>query len=298
LRALQALTLFSIACATIASQLLCAARCGFSPFARQSKRIQQEEPMIFKMVRVASLTLVLVLGFGAWAQPSHRAAACSNSTLNGNSGFVVTGTNASGPTTTTGQITADGKGSLTGVETESSNGKVVQNIPIKGTYKVRANCTGSGAVTPKGASTSHFDFVVVSAGTGLEFVLTDSGTTESGSAQAQGAATCTTKGLQGTYGLQANGALVGTGAIALNGQVKFHQGVISGTMSGSINGQTFTGGKVGGAYKAGSNCLGGAVVSVNQQSSLHLNLVVVNGGKEILFIDTDSGFVVSGSLQQ
>jgi hypothetical protein len=256
--------------------------------------------MISKMVCIASLILVLVLALGstAWAQPTQPPATCSNATLSGNSGFVVTGINPSGPTVTTGQITADGKGKFTGVETVSNNGAIEQDIPIKGTYKIRANCTGSGTTTVKGASTFHFDFVVVSAGTALEFVLTDSGTTESGSTQAQGTATCSSNGVQGTYGLQANGTLAGLGPIALNGQVKLHRGVISGTTSGSINGQTFSGEKVSGLYKVGSNCRGGAVISVNQQSPLGLSLVVVNGGKQILFIDTDKGLVVSGSLQQ
>jgi hypothetical protein len=255
--------------------------------------------MISKMVCIASLILVLVLALGSktWAQPTQPPATCSNATLSGNNGFVVTGINPSGPTVTTGQITADGKGRFTGVETVSNNGTIEQNISIKGTYKIRANCTGSGTTTVKGASTFHFDFVVVSAGTALEFVLTDAGTTESGSTQAQGAATCSSNGVQGTYGLQANGILVGLGPIALNGQVKLHRGVISGTTSGSINGQTFTGEKVSGLYKVGSNCRGGAVISVNQ-SRLGLSLVVVNGGKQILFIDTDKGLVVSGSLQQ
>ncbi len=255
--------------------------------------------MISKMVCITSLIVVLVLALGSttWAQPQPPST-CSNATLSGNSGFVVTGINPSGPTVTTGQITADGKGKFTGMETVSNNGTIEQNIPIKGTYKIRANCTGSGTTTVKGASTFHFDFVVVSSGTALEFVLTDSGTTESGSTQAQGAATCSSNGVQGTYGLQANGILVGLGPIALNGQVKLHRGVISGTTSGSVNGQTFTGEKVSGLYKVGSNCRGGAVISVNQQSPLGLSLVVVNGGKQILFIDTDKGLVVSGSLRQ
>ncbi len=255
--------------------------------------------MILKIARTASSISIFVIALAStiWAQPA-RPATCSNATVSGNYGFVVTGAGPSGPTTTAGQITTDGKGKFTGVETVSDDGTIDQDIPIKGTYKVRANCTGSGTTTLKGGSTFHFDFVVVAGGTELEFVLTDSGTTESGSQLAQGSATCSTSGVQGTYGLQAAGLLVGLGPIALNGQVKLNKGVISGTASGSVSGQTFSGDKVSGVYKVGSNCQGAGQVSVSQQSPLHLNLVVVNGGKEILVIDTDSGIVVSGSLQQ
>ncbi|HXM22595.1 MAG TPA: hypothetical protein VN948_15165 [Terriglobales bacterium] len=256
--------------------------------------------MISKMVGIASLILasVLVLGSATWAQPARPAGACSNGTLNGHSGFVVTGTDASGPTAASGQITADGKGGFAGMETVSSDGTITADVPVTGTYTIHANCTGKGTITPKGGPTAHFSFAVVSGGTELELVVTDSDATESGSAQAEGSATCTTKGVQGTYGLQGGGTLVGLGPIAFSGQVKLQQGVISGTESGSVNGQIFNGAKVGGAAKIGTNCFGKAVVSVNHQSPLHLDLVVVNGGNEIVFIETDIGTVVSGSLQR
>ena len=254
--------------------------------------------MFAKVACIASLILVFVLALGSasWAQPAHPAA-CSNATLSGNSGFTITGTDASGPTVAGGQITADGNGHFTGTVTSSEDGTVTDLADAKGTYAIKANCTGKGAITPKGGSTSHFTFTVVSRGTELELVVTDSGTVQLGLVQAQGTATCSTKGVQGTYGLQATGTLVGLGQIALNGQVKLHQGVISGTVSGSVGGQTFTGEKLDGGYKVASNCQGGAVVSANQEM-LHLTLIVVNDGKEILFIDEDTGTVISGSLQQ
>ncbi len=255
--------------------------------------------MIPKMVRFASSTSVLVLALACatWAKPAHPAT-CSNATLNGNSGFVVTGSDSSGPTVIGGQITADGKGGFTGVETISDNGNITADVPITGTYTVRANCTGKGKITPQGGSASHFNFTVVSGGTEVELVITDSGTVESGSAQAQGAATCTTKGVQGTYGLQATGTLLGLGPLVFAGQVKLHQGVISGTVSGSLGGTIFTGEKIDGGVKVGRNCVGKAVVSVNQEPPLHLDLVVVNGGNQIMFVATDTETVVSGSLQR
>jgi hypothetical protein len=261
--------------------------------------------MIFKIatskmagIAVLILVFVFVLGSATWAQPNRPAGACSNATLNGRSGFVITGTDVSGLTAASGQITTDGKGDFTGMETISDGGAINADVPVTGTYKVRANCTGKGTLTPQGGATSHFNFTIVSGGTELELVVTDSGTVESGSAQAQGAAKCTTKGVAGTYGLQGSGELIGLGPIVFSGQIKLSQGVISGTESGSVNGQIFTGAKVDGGAKIGRRCFGKAVVSVNHQSPLHLSLVVVNGGKEILFIDADNGAVVSGSLKR
>jgi hypothetical protein len=249
--------------------------------------------------RTASLIPVLVLAFvsSTWAQPA-RPATCSNATLNGNLGFVVTGTDSNGPTVVGGQFTADGKGALTGSETISDNGNVTADVPVTGTYTVRANCTGKGAITPKGGSASHFNFTIVSGGNQVQLVVTDSETVESGSAETQGNATCTNNGVQGTYGLQATGTLVSLGPLVFAGQVKLQQGVISGKVSGSLGGTIFTGEKIDGTAKVGKNCAGKAVVSVNNEPPLHLDLVVVNGGNEIMFIATDSDTVVTGSLQR
>ena len=256
--------------------------------------------MISKTSCIASLILVFVLALGsaAWAQPAHPAAACSNATLNGNSGFVVTGSDPNGPAVVGGQITADGKGGFTGVETISDNGNVIADALVTGTYTVRANCTGKGTITPKGGSASHFTFTIVSGGTEVQLVLTDSGTVESGSAQAQGAATCTNKAVQGTYGLQTTGTLLNLGQLVFAGQVKLHQGVISGTVSGSLGGSIFTNEKIYRAFKIGKNCFGKAVVSVNNEPPLHLDMVVVDGGNQMVFVAEDSGTVVSGSLQR
>jgi hypothetical protein len=256
--------------------------------------------MIPKMVRFASSISVLVLALvcATWAQPTHPATTCSNANLSGNIGFAVTGVDSNGPTVSGGQITADGKGAFTGMETISDNGNITADVPVTGTYTVHANCTGKGNITPKGGSASHFNFTIVSGGTELQLVITDSGTVESGSAQMQGAANCTTKGVQGTYGLQATGTLVSLGPLVFAGQVKLHQGVISGRVSGSLGGTIFTGERIDGAVKVGRNCFGKAVVSVNKEPSLHLDMVVVNGGNEIMFIADDADTAVTGSLQR
>lgn len=240
---------------------------------------------------------VLALATATWAQPA-RPATCSNATLDGNLGFVVTGIDANGPAAIGGQITADGKGGLTGVQTISDNGTIDADVPVTGTYAVRPNCTGKGTITPKGVSATHFNFTIVSAGTEVQLVITDDLTVESGSALAQGSATCTAKGIAGTYGLQTTGMLFGLGSLVFEGQVKLSQGVMSGTVSGSLNGQVFKGWKIDGAVKVGKTCAGKAVVSVNKEPPLHLDLVVVNGGNDIMFIATDDQTGVTGSLQR
>lgn len=253
--------------------------------------------MISKIACKACLICIFILTLVSttWAQPA-RPASCSDATLNGNSGFLVSGSDGNGPVIAGGQITADGKGGFTGTESISENGTVTANLPVKGTYTVRTNCTGKGQIAPKGGSATHFNFTIVSSGTTVQLVVLDSGTVESGLALAQGAATCSTEGVQGTYGFQSSGILVGTGSLVFGGRVNVHQGVISGTTSGSFGGQIFTGGKLAGTIKVDKNCTGKAVVSVNQEPPLHLDVVVVNGGDQLGLTSTDSGTVVSGSM--
>ena len=56
--------------------------------------------------------------------------------------------------------------------------------------------------------------------------------------------------------------------------------------------------KIASAFKVIRICQGAAVIQVGNQGPIHLNLVVVNGGGGILFIQGDSNTLVSGSLQR
>jgi hypothetical protein len=64
--------------------------------------------------------LVLAIALVLSAVPS--SAACSNTTIKGSYGFLLTGTNSTSLAAVVGQITADGSGGLTGSETISNNG--------------------------------------------------------------------------------------------------------------------------------------------------------------------------------
>jgi hypothetical protein len=78
--------------------------------------------------------------------------ACSNATLRGEYGFMVSGIRAVGPGVTemfvgTGLQTYDGNGSLTQVD--SANGQltgVVRDRQASGTYEVNADCTGTASL--------------------------------------------------------------------------------------------------------------------------------------------------------
>jgi len=252
-----------------------------------------------KLVRFAVLSLsTLALCTFLWAQPV-RPVACSNGSLTGRYGFAINGTANGNPITAMGQIATNGNGTLAGNETISENGTVRNLLGVLGTYAIKPNCTGTMTIQAAGHSKQNFSVTVISGGQQIDMVQTDSGTIELGTAQAQGSASCSSAGAKGVYGLQGAGTEIGVGPLALGGQVTLRgDGTLTGTETVSINGTVASKQKISGAFKVIRICQGAAVIQVGNQGPIHLNLVVVNGGHGILFIQGDSNTLVSGSLQR
>lgn len=250
--------------------------------------------MTYTMCRIA-LTIVLV-SFGlnsAWA------ADCSNASLSGTYGFLHDGTDSSGTpaTAAVSQITFDSTtGTFTG-ETAASHGGVIATEPLSGTYAVASNCTGTG--TPTGGS--RFSIVVTPTGFLAVHLFSE------GFAVKQGSPTCTSAGVKGSFGFETTGVyLAGApapGAVAFIGELKLTvnpsgEGVIRGHVASSEGGTylTFPDEPVTGSYTVDGNCRGRATITPKGHSEMHFRLVVVDGGSEMLLIETDADTVVSGTL--
>jgi hypothetical protein len=128
-----------------------------------------------------------------------------------------------------------------------------------------------------------------------------------GFAVKQGSPNCTNAGVEGSFGFETTGVFLAgapsTGAVAFIGELKFSvntsgDGVISGHVAASDDGtfQTFAEEPVTGSYKVGTDCRGRATITPKGLSEMHFSLVVVDGGKEMLAIETDADTVVSGTL--
>src|SRR5258708_6296408 len=213
------------------------------------------------------LTLSSASAFGA---------ICSNATLLGNYGFLVTGSANGSPIALQGQIVADGNGGITGTQTTSVNGATSATAAITGTYAINAKCAGTAKITPQGGTTAGYSLVALSGGR-VELVGTDSGAVVSGFALAQGLTACS-QNINAGSGLQQTGALTAQGPVAFGGQISLHpDGTLTGTRSGNVNGSVVLGDSISGAYKFGSSCFGGAVLSINHGPPSHSNLVLTSG---------------------
>lgn len=225
-------------------------------------------------------------------------AACTAASLDGVYGISSTGLDSSGqPASSVDQITANGKGSITGSSTKSINGLIVTST-FTGKYTVSANCTGTVTFTNQDGTTEHDKFVLNNANQGAFLIQTDNNFTQSRVAVAQGAATCTDLGVKHTYAFGATGTVVGSGQVAYVGQLVLNgAGKLTGTVSLSQDGSIATGVALTGTYQINSNCTGSAVITPKGLPAMSANLLVVNGGTELMVIETDATTVITGLLQ-
>ena len=233
------------------------------------------------------------------ASGSAAAAPCSNTSLTGVFGFQNAGFDSPGvPGTSVGQYSFDGAGNVSGSFTHSDNGTIT-NLTFTGTYAVAKNCTGSMTLNNSNGITEHSNFVIDDARKGLQLIRTDSGQIKSGFALAQGAVTCGLTGIKQTFAFNVSGtdspqgAIAAVGQLTLDGNGTITGGIITLSVNGSVG--TFP---LSGTYTESANCTGTQVVMPSGLSPSNFNFVVVNGGKEVLLIETDASSTVSGNAQQ
>ena len=127
--------------------------------------------ILVALATVGAAVVALSVPRGASAQDEERSRACSNATLQGDYGFLVSGTRGAGPGLTesfvgTGLRTYDGHGNFTHVD--SSHGQLTgaaRDREASGTYEVNANCTGKATMIVPGVPFPiETSFVIVDRG--------------------------------------------------------------------------------------------------------------------------------------
>ena len=105
---------------------------------------------------------------------------CSLRSVAGNFGYMVTGTRLPlGPAASVGTVHFDRDGTLSGTQTLSLNGTIVQGEVLTGTLSVNSDCTGSSIITVTNTPfprTSHLNVVWVNSSSEFRAIFTDAGT--------------------------------------------------------------------------------------------------------------------------
>jgi hypothetical protein len=243
-------------------------------------------------LRIGSLVLLFVC---VAAGPA--GATCSNTSLTGVFGFFSTGFDSPGvPGTSVGQYSFDGNGNVSGAFTHSSNG-TISNQTFTGTYSVSKNCAGTLTLTDSGGATEHHSFVIDDGKKGMQLISADSPQIRSGFALAQGVVTCGLNGKKQTFAFNVTGydgsPITFVGQAVLDGK-----GGLSGSATLSIDGTIGTS-MLSGTYTENADCTGTQQITIQAvNNTFNVNFVVVNAGKELLMIDTDTGSTTSGNAQQ
>jgi len=247
------------------------------------------------------VVFIALLSVPPKANATPPATTCTNASIKGAYGLLITGYDSSGLYQVgMGQINSNGAGSFTGIETVSDDGTIFENQSLSGTYSLSANCTGSGTIKNiKNGQLSHYNFVVDPLGRQVEAAGTDSGHgTASGYALALGAATCSTAAAAGTYGFHGGGFLVAQGVMQFDGQfVLDGLGGVTGIETRSVNGAIISAESITGTYSLASNCRGTISYTFNA-ATVNLNIVMVSGVKSFFTIETDAGTVSTSVAHQ
>lgn len=143
--------------------------------------------MIHLRVPLVMLVVCLTTLFSSAraAEQSKVESRCSLASFKGHFGFSLSGTNLTlnMPFAMVGRLSADGAGGFSGKATQSSGGRIIPGMTLKGTYKLAADCTGNAVIRLEGVPTqSSLDFVLVDNGKQLLFINLGEGTVEWGSA--------------------------------------------------------------------------------------------------------------------
>ena len=124
-----------------------------------------------------------------------------------------------------------------------------------------------------------------------------------GMPRVQATSQCNNETIEGTYGGAATGFFI-TGSqivhLAVAGTATFDgRGNISGATTESIDGTIQQGGTFEGTYTVQANCTGSTSFTGHHpgyDDHHNFDLVIVNGGKGMVFIETDSGVVFTISV--
>ncbi len=245
------------------------------------------------------LPLIFALGLPAWGEDS-----CTLAALQGPYGFQLSGdtiiTGDSKPVTSLGRIVFDGDGGMSGYSSVMFGGFLLGN-PVTGTYDTRSDCTVSWALQDDSGAYQHFSGVFTPDGQSVQFRQTDPGGAEHG-IMARTKDDCKVADLQQSYQFALSGSSFPMAAGEASSTV-----ALKGVMAADVNGNF----KV--TLEGDSPLTADVTVNVESDCTMQLELtipveaggtgtqmklrgILVNGAKEILAIQTDPGWMVSGKF--
>lgn len=233
----------------------------------------------------------------------YAAPVCEPRKFEGTYGFQLSGTTRISGTeraaATIGRLVFDGSGSVSGTSSVNFTGYLLGN-PVTGKYEVHTDCSFTWSLQDDSGAYQHFAGSITPDFVRAEFRQTDPGAPSQG-VMVRTPQACGLNALANSYSYSISGSTTPM----LPGETG-HKVSSSGTIQVDANGTVTVQGNghstaLGGSIQVDSDCMVQMQISVPAGSSdgaelVNLRGVLLNGGKEILAIQTDPGAAVTAKF--
>jgi hypothetical protein len=234
----------------------------------------------------------------ALAVPAGAADACDPAKLGGAYGFQLSGqTTISGdskPVVSVGRLVFDGHGVLSGYSSVNFAGYFLGN-PVTGVYEAHDDCTITWSLQDDSGAFQHFSGKLTPDNSAAEFHQSDPGGAQNGVLQ-KVAEQCSAAGLAPLYSFGIAGGIKpmnpGDAAKRISAA-----GSVEPDAAGNLK-ITVPGGAppTAGTITVDSDCFAQISMALPSGDTINLRGVLVNGGKQILAMQTDPGAAVTGKF--
>jgi hypothetical protein len=235
----------------------------------------------------------------AWL-PAVHAAVCNPNDFQGTYGFLLTGETSIGaaprPAATIGRLALDGSGQLSGVSSVAFTGIILGN-PVTGAYEAHDNCSVVWTLQDDSGASQHFRGTMSNDGKRITFRQSDPGGASDG-IMLREAGDCSANGFQGRYALAVSGSTVDVDTARVSGPVSTNGFVDVDSAGGlSFSRDAAVPPVTAGTYEFADGCFLNLAFKLpadgDEEFVSNFRAILVNGGKEVLGIQTDPGTTVS-----
>ena len=246
------------------------------------------------MTSIIALAAAIPLA-AALAVPACAADACDPAKLEGAYGFQLSGhTTISGdskPVVSVGRLVFDGHGVLSGYASVNFAGFFLGN-PVTGTYEAHDDCIISWSLQDDSGAFQHFTGKLTPDNSAAEFHQSDPGGAQNGVLQ-KVAAQCSAAGLAPLYsfGIAGSTTPMNPGDVAKRISAA---GSVEPDAAGNLK-ITVPGSDVptAGTITVDADCFAQISMALPSGDTVNLRGILVNGGKQILAMQTDAGATVT-----
>jgi hypothetical protein len=230
--------------------------------------------------------------------PAINAAVCDPRVFQGAYGLFLTGDATIGgstrPAVVVGRLVLGDAGNLSGISSTSFMGLILGN-PVTGRYEVQADCSVTWSLQDVSGAFQHFAGTMSDDGDHVAFRQTDPGGARNGSLL-RTMNGCSESSLTGEFNLAVSGRTVDVGTAVETGRISF-SGVL---IADGAGGLTFPSGSkeppvTAGTYNVQDDCfveLDLKLASGNETVATHFRTILVERGRKVVGIQTDSGSLV------